>query len=66
MHIETSPTDKPYDKPEGECCDLLIVNTGDCEGKSTAAFGLTLRAHGRGKPAVYMLKPGGRGPRSGS
>lgn len=50
MQIETPPTDKPYDKSEGERRGLLIVNTGDGKGKSTAAFGLAVRAHGRGKP----------------
>ncbi|MBQ0132511.1 MAG: cob(I)yrinic acid a,c-diamide adenosyltransferase [Comamonas sp.] len=49
MHIENPPASKPYEKPEGERRGVVIVNTGDGEGKSTAAFGLAFRATGRGK-----------------
>jgi cob(I)alamin adenosyltransferase len=56
MQIETPPTEKRYDKPEGERRGLVIVNTGDGKGKSTAAFGLALRAHGRGKAVkIYQF-----------
>ncbi|MDB5778864.1 MAG: cob(I)yrinic acid a,c-diamide adenosyltransferase [Polaromonas sp.] len=56
MQIETPPSEKPYDKPEGELRGLVIVNTGDGKGKSTAAFGLALRAHGRGKAVkIYQF-----------
>ena len=42
MQIETPPTEKRYEKPEGERRGLVIVNTGDGKGKSTAAFGLEI------------------------
>ena len=29
MQIESPPTEKPYDKSEGERRGLIIVNTGD-------------------------------------
>jgi cob(I)alamin adenosyltransferase len=45
---------KPYEKPTGERRGLLIINTGDGKGKTTAAIGLTVRAHGRGKSIRFF------------
>lgn len=56
MQIETPPSEKPYEAPAGERRGLILVNTGDGKGKSTAAFGLALRAHGRGKAVkIYQF-----------
>ena len=49
MEIKSPPTEKPYEASTGERKGLLIINTGDGKGKSTAAFVLAIRAHGRGK-----------------
>jgi cob(I)alamin adenosyltransferase len=57
------PTDAPEQRLQAERRGLLIVNTGDGKGKSTAAFGLALRAHGRGKPVMiyqFMKVPSAR------
>ena len=56
MQIETPPVDRQRSPADGERRGLLIVNTGDGKGKSTAAFGLALRAHGRGKAVqIYQF-----------
>jgi cob(I)alamin adenosyltransferase len=56
MQIESPPTERTTAKPDGERRGLLIVHTGDGKGKSTAAFGLALRAHGRGKAVkIYQF-----------
>ena len=63
MEIKLPPTEKPYETSTGERRGLIIVNTGDGKGKSTAAFGLAMRAHGRGKAvkiSQFMKVPSAR------
>lgn len=51
---ETPPSEKPYVRPDGPRRGLLIVNTGNGKGKTTAAIGLAVRAIGRGKSVRFF------------
>ena len=55
MKIVNPPVEKPYLNATGERRGLIIVNTGDGKGKTTAALGLSMRAHGRGK-SVHVFQ----------
>lgn len=56
MNIEQPPLSYMRVTPQSLRRGLLIINTGDGKGKSTAAFGLALRAHGRGKTVkIYQF-----------
>ena len=63
MQIVEPPSNRYPPKAEGERRGLVIVHTGHGKGKSTAAFGLALRAHGRGKAVMiyqFMKVPSAR------
>ncbi|MEO7853032.1 MAG: cob(I)yrinic acid a,c-diamide adenosyltransferase [Rubrivivax sp.] len=56
MQTEAPPIDRERVQPAGERRGLVLVHTGDGKGKSTAAFGLAVRAHGRGKAVkIYQF-----------
>jgi len=54
MEIVSPPTHKDPEPHDGERRGLLIINTGHGKGKSTAAFGLALRALGRNKKVKIL------------
>lgn len=54
------PTEHRHPAPRRKVGSVLLVNTGDGKGKSTAAFGVIVRAVARGWPVavVQFLKSG--------
>ncbi len=58
--VEAPPTDDPRPEHLDRVPSLVVVNTGDGKGKSTAAFGIVMRALARDWPVavVQFLKSG--------
>jgi cob(I)alamin adenosyltransferase len=58
MNTAGPPTDPPQKPPLARARSLVLVNTGDGKGKSTAAFGVVMRSVARGWPVcvVQFLK----------
>ena len=61
MSAAQPPTDPPQRPARRRAPSLVLVNTGDGKGKSTAAFGVVLRAVARGwKVCVIQFLKSGR------
>jgi cob(I)alamin adenosyltransferase len=57
---DSAPTEHRHPAPRRRAASVVVVNTGDGKGKSTAAFGVVVRAVARGWPVavVQFLKSG--------
>lgn len=65
--MQTEAPPKKHNRLENRVArrGLLIIHTGNGKGKSTAAFGLALRAHGRKKPVLIYQFIKNKGARFG-
>jgi cob(I)alamin adenosyltransferase len=53
-HAAEPPRERPASPPPRRAESLVLVNTGDGKGKSTAAFGVVMRAVARGWPVAVI------------